>query len=161
MLDLELLYQALIVLGVAALPVSELRGAIPLAIVRYEMSPLLAYGLGVLGNLLPVVPLLLLLERLVKILSRWPVFQELFAWLFARTRRRFSRAVERLGALALVLIVAVPLPMTGAWTGCLVAFLFGLPWRQAFPLIALGVLIAGVIVMLSTLGVISVMSVNG
>jgi uncharacterized membrane protein len=151
--------EALVVMGVAALPVSELRGAIPLAIAYYQMPPVAAYLLGVAGNLLPVVPLLLLLERLVSLLSRWAITERAFEWLFARTRRRFSRAVQRLGALALVLIVAIPLPMTGAWTGCLVAVVFGFSVRQAFGLIALGVLLAGLIVTLSTLGVLSVMSV--
>ena len=145
--------EALIVVGVAAMPVSELRGAIPLAIVYYQMPPVLAYLLGVAGNLLPIVPLLLLLERLVSLLSRWAIFERFFEWLFARTRRRFSAAVQRLGALTLVLIVAIPLPMTGAWTGCLVAVLFGIPFRQAVGLIALGVLLAGLIVTLGTLGV--------
>jgi uncharacterized membrane protein len=144
---------AFIVVGVAALPISELRGAIPLAIIGYQMPPLLAYLLGVFGNLIPVVLLLPLLERLVLLLGRVGLLMKLIRWLFGHTRRRFSRSVERLGALALVLVVAVPLPVTGAWTGCLIAFIFGIPLRQAFPLIGLGVLIAGVIVTLSTLGV--------
>lgn len=144
----------LVTLGVAALPISELRGAIPLAIAHYEMAWPLAYLLGVLGNLAPVVVILLLLEPVVNWLSRIDIFERLFDWLFARTRRRFSSTVEKFGAVALVLVVAVPLPVTGAWTGTLIAFLYGVPARQAFPLIAMGVLIAGAIVTLSTLGVI-------
>ena len=146
--------QILVVLGVAALPVSELRGAIPLAIVHYGMSPLLAYTLGVLGNLLPVVPLLLLLERLLQGLSRlpWPGFQALLQWWMRLTQERFRRVIERWGALGLVIIVAIPLPMTGAWTGCAVATLFGIPLRKAFPPIVAGVLLAGLVVTLSTVG---------
>ena len=141
-------------MGVAALPISELRVAIPLAIVHYQMSPLLAYLLGVVGNLIPVVFLLLSLESLVGLLGRVRVFRELFLWLFARTRSRFSVQFMRWGAVALVALVALPLPLVGgAWTGCLIAFLFGIPFRQAFPLIGLGVGIAGLIVTLSTLGI--------
>lgn len=145
-------------MGVAALPISELRGAIPLALVHYQMSPLAAYLLGVVGNLVPVAFLLLLLESLVRLLGRVQVFREVFHWLFARTRRRFSAQFARWGAVALVAFVAVPLPLTGAWTGCLVAFLFGIPFRQAFSLIGLGVAIAGLIVMLSTLGILRFLS---
>jgi len=119
------------------------------------MLPLLAYGLGVLGNLLPVVLVLPLLEGVVAWLRRFALFERGFDRLFARTRRRFGPMLTRLGELALILVVAVPLPMTGAWTGCLIAFLFGIPLRRAFPLIGLGVMIAGAIVTLSTLGILN------
>ncbi len=150
----------LVTLGVAALPVSELRGAIPLAIAGYDMAWPLAYLVSVLGNLAPVIAILLVLEPMVRWLSRVELFHQLFEWLFARTRRRFSATVERFGAVALVLVVAVPLPVTGAWTGSLLAFLYGVPIRTAFPLIGLGVLTAGVIVTLSTLGVIEVVGIS-
>lgn len=151
----------LVTLGVAALPISELRGAIPLAIAHYEMTWPLAYGLGVIGNLVPIIAILLLLEPVVQLLSRIDVFARLFDWLFARTRRRFSATVEKFGAVALVLIVSVPLPVTGAWTGTLIAFLYGVPVQKAFPLIALGVMLAGAVVTLSTLGVIELFVVPG
>ena len=150
----ESLWEALIVVGTAALPVSELRGAIPLALVHYEMSPLSAYLLGVLGNWLPILPLLFALERLLHGLSRIPrsgVRRPLRWWLRA-TRERFRGTIERWGALGLVLIVAIPLPMTGAWTGCAAAVLFGIPLRRALPAIGAGVLLAGGLVVLSTLG---------
>ena len=154
----ESLGEALIVLGVAALPVSELRGAIPLAIAYYGMPPLLAYGLGVLGNLLPVLPLLLLLDRLLQRLLRvpWPWVQKPLRWWLRTTRGRFGGAIERWGPWALVLIVAIPLPMTGAWTGCGVAVLFGIPLRKALVPIGVGVLLAGLVVTLSTVGVLSI-----
>lgn len=153
--------EALIVMGLAALPLSELRGAIPLAIVYYEMPPALAYLVGVLGNLLPVLPLLLLLERLPERLGRWPLLREPLGWWLRFTRRRYRRAIARFGLPALVLIVAIPLPMTGAWTGCAVAVLFGVPWRRALGPIALGVLLAGLIVTLGALGVLSIVSADG
>jgi len=140
-------------MGVAALPISELRGAIPLALVQYQMPPAWAYGLSVTGNLIPVALLLPVLAVFVQGLSRFEIFTKLFEWLFARTRRRFSAHYARWGAIALVIFVAVPLPMTGAWTGCLMAYLFGIPFRYALPLIGLGVMIAGLLVTLSTLGI--------
>lgn len=145
--------EILFVLLVAALPVSELRGAIPLAMGAYQFDPLAAYLLGVLGNLLPVPFLLWLLEPMTKLLRRVSLLDRFISWLFARTRKRHGARVERWGAFALVLFVAIPLPTTGAWTGTLIAHLFGIPFRYAFPLIALGVAIAGVLVVLGTLGI--------
>lgn len=143
----------LVVLVVAALPISELRGAIPIAIGVYGFDPVSAYLLGVLGNLVPVPILLKLLEPMTALLRRSPVLDRFVSWLFARTRKRYSAIVERLGVIALVLFVAVPFPATGAWTGALIAHVFGIPFKYAFPLIALGVCIAGVLVTLTTLGV--------
>ncbi len=153
----EQAWQALIVLGVAALPLSELRGAIPLALISFGFPPLVAYALGVVGNLLPVLPLLLGLEALLKVLERWPwpwgqPLRRPLSWWLRLTERRFRGAVERFGPWALIVIVAVPLPMTGAWTGCAVAVLFRVPLAKALVAIALGVLAAGAIVTLATLG---------
>ncbi|MCS6937189.1 MAG: small multi-drug export protein [Candidatus Bipolaricaulota bacterium] len=152
-----MLEQFFVVLIVAALPISELRGAIPVAIGVYGFDPVTAYLLGVFGNLLPVPILLKLLEPFTALLRRAAIGDRLVGWLWARTRRRHSAMVERLGAIALVLLVAVPLPATGAWTGALVAHVFGIPFKYAFPLIAVGVSIAGILVTLATLGVIALL----
>lgn len=147
------LANAVWVMLVAALPISELRGAIPLAIGVLQLDPVTAYILSVLGNLLPVPFLLTLLEPVTNLLRRLSVLNRFISWLFARTRRKHSAMVNRFGAFALVLFVAIPLPATGAWTGVLVAHLFGIPFRYALPLIGLGVAIAGVLVTLGTLGI--------
>ncbi len=141
---------ALLILGVSAAPIAELRGGIPLAISRgYPAGA--AYFLAVLGNLL-VVPILLVGLRYGEdLLLRWRPTRALLEWLFARTRRK-GRLVERAGPVALVLLVAIPLPGTGAWTGAIAARLFGIPMRRALPWIGLGVLIAGIVVLLVSLG---------
>lgn len=144
--------EALIVMGVAALPISELRGAIPLAVFDYHLDPMTAYALGVMGNFLPVIPLLLGLRWLVRQLSRIAFLQTPIERLFAFTHRQHGAQMARAGALGLVVLVATPLPLAGAWSGILVAFLFGVPLRYALPLIALGILIAGLIVTLVTMG---------
>jgi uncharacterized membrane protein len=74
--------------------------------------------------------------------------------LFKRTRAR-SAIIERLELLGLALFVAIPLPLTGAWTGAVAAFLFQFKNRDAFIAIAFGVLIAGVVVTLTCLGAIN------
>jgi len=142
----------LITLIFAALPISEVRGAIPLAIGFYGYSAAEAYLLAVLGNLLPVIPLLLFLEPVSSYLRKYPVGDSFFSWLFIRTRKKYIRDHENFGMMALALFVAIPLPMTGAWTGCAIAFLLGMKFKNAFIAITTGVLIAGVIVTTTVIG---------
>jgi uncharacterized membrane protein len=143
---------------IAMLPISELRGAIPFAL-GSGLSWQQAYGWAVLGNFIPVVPLLLFLEPISAFLSkRSDVCRRFFDWLFARTRRR-GRVVERYEALGLILFVAIPLPVTGAWTGTVAAFLFGVRFKYALPAIIMGILLAGVVVTLASLGVITLWKV--
>jgi uncharacterized membrane protein len=104
--------------------------------------------------MIPVVPLLLFLGPVSAALRRMSLFDRFFTWLFKRTRRR-SRAFRRFGALGLALFVAIPLPITGAWTGSAAAFLLGVPFRTAFPFILLGVSVAGVVVTAAVLGGVS------
>ena len=143
----------LVVVVFAASPVLELRGAIPLAIGFYGMSPLRAFTLGVFGNLLPVLPLLFLLGYVSNFLAyRYKVFERFFSWLFERTRNRVEDRYKKYGAVVLVPVVAVPLPGTGAWTACVVAFLFGIEHRYSVPAIFVGVVIAGVLVTAASAG---------
>jgi uncharacterized membrane protein len=135
--------ESLITLALSAAPVAELRGGLPYALSR-GADPEVAYGLAVLGNLL-VVPILLLgLRWLERLLRGRRAADRLLGVLFARTRRK-GRWIERFGAVGLVLLVAIPLPGTGAWTGAIAAVLLGIPARRALLLIALGVLVAGVL----------------
>ena len=143
---------------VAMLPIFELRGAIPVAL-GLDMSVGQAYFWAVLGNIIPVIPLLLFLGPVSDYLRRYAIWDRFFTWLFARTRRR-SELIEKLEVIGLTLFVAVPLPITGAWTGTVAAFLFDIPFKHALPAIILGVLIAGGVVTLASLGVIQVWSLH-
>lgn len=130
-----------------------MRGAIPLAIGVYGYDPWQAYLLSVLGNLLPVIPLLLFLGPVSDWLRRFSFWDRFFTWLFARTRKKYIREHECFGLTALAVFVAIPLPMTGAWTGCAIAFLLGFRFWPAFAAIAAGVLLAGVVVTAAVVGV--------
>lgn len=132
-------------LFIAMLPVFELRGAIPVGSQVLGLPLAEAVALSVLGNMLPIVPILLLLGPVSAWLSRWPLFERFFGWLFARTRSK-SDLVRKYELVGLMLFVAVPLPVTGAWTGAAAAFLFGIRFWPALGAIFLGVLIAGAIV---------------
>lgn len=139
------------VMLLAMSPISELYGAIPLAI-ACGYSPLEAYAISVIGNLIPVAPLLLFLGPVSSFLMRYPPGYRFFTWLFSRTRRKYIEGREEVGFAALTLFVAIPLPVTGAWTGCVLAFLLGFRPLPAFLSIALGVLIAGVVVTAAVTG---------
>lgn len=137
----------------AMTPVGELRAAIPVCLTVLHSNWLSCYLISLAGNLVPVIFLLLFLEPISKYLSKKSKICEKFInWFFQRTRERYNSKKLKYGMeIALVLFVALPLPITGGWTGSIVAFLFGIPFRVAFPLIALGVGIAGVIVTSATL----------
>jgi uncharacterized membrane protein len=139
---------------IAMLPVFELRGAIPAGYAMGMTSPVLVYLLAVAGNFVPVLPILVLLGPVERFLRRWRIWDRFFTWLFRRTVSR-SKLIKRYESLGLILFVAIPAPMTGAWTGAVAAYLFKLPLRMAVPCIILGILIAGVVVTLVSQGVIS------
>ncbi len=149
-LVLRSLPNELITVIIAALPVSELRGAIPLALLTLKEPFLKVFFLSILGNLLPVIPLLLFLEPVSEKLRHFRLWQSFFDRLFERTKRKAS-LVEKYEALGLALFVAIPLPVTGAWTGCIAASLFKIKFRYAFLAICVGVVCAAVIVSVITL----------
>jgi len=140
----------LAVLVIAASPISELRGAIPVAIIGFHFPWYYAFLLAVIGNLLPVPFILLFFNALSKLLSRVSFFERILNLLFESTRRR-GKLIEKYGGIGLALFVGVPLPMTGAWTGSLAAILLGLKFKPALLSIFAGIVIAGTIVTLATL----------
>ena len=102
------------IVGVAALPIFELRGAIPLGCQLLGMSAIgKVYFLSFLGNLIPVLPLLLFFKYFFHHLENIKFIGRFFKWWFHRVERK-SKLVERWGFWGLVLFVAIPLPVTGA-----------------------------------------------
>ena len=140
--NLSFLPPELIVVVISAMPILELRGGIPFAFLAgLSYGEALFYSL--LGNLLPIIPILILFRPLSTYLMRFPIYRSFFDWLYNRTMNK-SANVEKYGAIGLILFTAVPLPTTGAWTACLAAILFFIPFRAAFLAISTGVVIAGV-----------------
>ncbi len=139
------LREILWVVLISATPIGELRAGIPTAYFVYDFHWRYAFLFSVVGNLLPVPLILLLLDRVTRFLGRVGLFDRVIKWVFERTRRRGER-IKRVEGIGLALFVGVPLPVTGAWTGSLVAFLFGIERKRAFLYITLGVLMAGAIV---------------
>lgn len=147
----------LTMLLISALPLTELRASIPVAMTlmadKWQWPWWKVYLLAVAGNMLPVPIILWFLGPVSAWLSRWRIFERFFNWLFERTRRKAGANVQKYRALGLAIFVAIPLPVTGAWTGAMAAFLFGIPRKLALPSIALGVCGAGAVVMLIVTGV--------
>jgi uncharacterized membrane protein len=131
----------------AMTPVGELRLAIPLAIWTLNVPWHQALPVAVLGNILPVLALVPGLARGAALLQRFPnPLGRLLEWRARRLRQVYTGRFQKYGPLALMLFVAVPLPLTGAWTGVLLAWAFQVPARAAILFISAGVVIAGIIV---------------
>lgn len=144
----------------ATTPINELRGTIPIALKVFNLPLWKAFLFAYCGNMLPIFALLWFWPNLAQVLARKSkILNRLFNWIFERTKKKFYRQHALYGNLALVLFVAIPLPITGAWTGSVAAFLFGIPYKKSLGLIALGVLVAGIIVTTLTLGIESVFNI--
>lgn len=149
--------QALITFIVAMLPIVELRGAIPIGV---------SMGLGgwqtmlasILGNMVPVPFIILFIRQVFTWLrSKSPKLEKLVSSMEERAEGKWEK-VHRFELLGLMILVAIPLPGTGAWTGALVAALMDIRLKYAIPAIFLGVLVAGVLVMGITYGFSAVIS---
>lgn len=136
---------------IAALPIVELRLSIPYGIWKMGMNVWVVLIMSIIGNTIPVLPLLYLLEPVSRLLRRFKLWKKFFDWLFERTRKK-SKIIEQYELWGLMIFVAIPLPMTGAWTGCVAASLFGLNKKLSFFAITAGIIIASIIVFILTLG---------
>lgn len=138
------------------LPISELRGGIPLGIFTTGLCARSVFVIAVVANTLVFFPIFFALPLVYdRFLSRIPLFDRYLE----SVRRRGKPKVDRHGFWGLTLFVAIPLPITGVYTGTALAWLLGMDWKKAFPPIAIGVIIAAVIVLLGTLGVVEVFSI--
>ena len=138
-------------------PVVELRGAIPFGL-ALGLDPLTCYMAAVIGNCIPIPFIILFIEHVFRVMRKLsPKFGALVDKLEQRADEK-SDVVQKYALWGLVILVAIPLPGTGAWTGSLVAALMNIPLRKSGPACALGVLIAGVAVMAISTGVIAIVT---
>ncbi|MBI4846128.1 MAG: small multi-drug export protein [Candidatus Omnitrophica bacterium] len=140
-----------LVVLLSALPISEVRGSIPVGIMMH-MHPLKVFLLSIFGNILPILPLLYLLEPVSEKMRKFSLLKKFFDWLFEHAKKK-SEVIEKYELLGLMIFIAIPLPMTGAWTGCVAASLLKLDKKLSFLAAVAGVMIAAVIVMILTIGV--------
>ena len=140
-----------ITFGVAMVPILELRGAIPVGI-ALGLPPAVACVTAIVGNLVPV-PIVILVYRYI---SQWlyhiPGLGDAIRKIEKRAHLK-GRIVKKYRLFGLILLVAIPLPGTGAWTGALAASLLDIRLRNALPGILIGLIIAGTIITTLTVGV--------
>jgi uncharacterized membrane protein len=142
----------LVVVLIAALPIVELRGAVPVGILVFNMPWWQAVLWSLLGNIAPILLVLFLLEKVVAWLSHVNLFRRFFEWLFARARSK-SASIQRYEFWGLAAFVGIPLPGTGAWTGAVAAEVLGLSYWKSLSAIIVGVVMAAAVVtFLSVLG---------
>lgn len=137
----------------AMMPILEIRGAIPVGVAS-GLDPWLAFAVGFVGNMLPIPILILLTRKIIAWLKKHNMLVKLTAWLENKGSKG-AQKVQKYSFWGLFILVAIPLPGTGAWTGALVASLLDMRLKRALPAIAMGVAVAGLIVLLVTYGVIS------
>ena len=137
----------------AMMPILEIRGAIPVGVAS-GLDPWLAFAVGFVGNMLPIPILILLTRKIIEWLKKHNMLVKLTAWLENKGSKG-AQKVQKYSFWGLFILVAIPLPGTGAWTGALVASLLDMRLKRALPAIAMGVAFAGLIVLLVTYGVIS------
>lgn len=147
----SLLMQCAAIMGISMTPVLELRGAIPFGLAM-GLPVGLVYIVSVIGNMVPVPAIILFVRSAFRSLRK-------FSWLGSKISKLEQRAhlkgrlVRKYRILGLIVLVAIPLPGTGAWTGALVAALLGIRIQLALPTILLGVMIAGGIMTAAACGV--------
>lgn len=135
----------------AMVPVIELRGAIPFGVAA-GISVKQALVCAIVGNLLPIPFILLFLRRVFVWMRRISTgFENLVEKLELRAKRK-KGIVDKYEIIGLIILVAIPLPGTGAWTGALVATVLDIRMRRALPAITIGVIIAGILVSVITYG---------
>ncbi len=130
---------------ISMIPIFELRGAIPIGILKYDLPLWKVFPIAVVGNMIPIFFILLFFDLVVKICFKIPFLKKILEAVFARTRKK-TEVIEKYEEIGLMFFVAIPLPITGAWTGSLAAYLLGLNFWKSILFIFLGVLIAGVVV---------------
>ena len=146
-------------LFIGMLPVLEIRGAIPVGVAA-GMDPWPAFFIGFVGNMLPVPFLILLTRKIIEWMKKHHILDKLTSFLERKGSQK-AQTVQKYSFWGLFILVAIPLPGTGAWTGALVASLLDMRLKRALPAIAMGVIVAGLIVLLATYGVVSAGSLVG
>lgn len=130
---------------IAMIPIFELRGAIPIGIHYYHLPYWKVIPLSVAGNMIPIFFILLFFDFITKICFKFKFSRKILEAIFRRTRSK-SEIIEKYEELGLMFFVAIPLPVTGAWTGSLAAYLMGIPFWKSILFIFLGVCIACIVV---------------
>ena len=136
-----------------ATPIGEIRLALPVAVLAYKLPIWEAFFWAVLGNMLPVMVILAFAKHFhAWIHKRAGWFASAWVKYLDRAQHKFAGDYQKYGLIGLAIFVGIPLPMTGAWTGAIAAFVFALPFWKSWFSILIGVIISGFATLLITLG---------
>lgn len=139
------------VFAVSMVPIIELRGAVPLGI-GLDLPWLWVYLISVIGNMIPIPIVILVVRPIIEWLIHSKLFSKIGLWLDNRTKEK-SKQITKYKKLGLFLFVAIPLPGTGAYTGAMIAGVLNMRLKDALPAIFLGVLSAGIAMLVISCGV--------
>ena len=145
----------LIVFLISMVPLIELRGAIPYA-TAYELPLIPSYIVSIIGNMLPVPFIYLFARKILEWGCDKKIIGKFFTFCLKKGEKGGKKLQEKAGKglfVALMLFVGIPLPGTGAWTGTLAASLLDMDFKSSVIAVMLGVIMAGIIMLLLSLGV--------
>lgn len=151
---LDFLSIELTVILTAALPIIEVRGAIPVGI-SLGLTPIHSFFLSLIGSIIPVPFILFTIRPIFNYLRKTKTFKKLVYNLTNRSMAK-SGSIQKYGVWGLLVFVAIPLPGTGVWSGSLIAALLDMRFKWAFPAIFVGNVIAGILIMALSHGVVNV-----
>ena len=145
----------IIVFVISMCPILELRGGL-IAASLLNMNPVLSYIICIIGNIIPIPFILWLITKILKHFknSKSKVLNKFALWLEKKVDRHKGQ-IEKYGYLGLVLFIGIPLPGTGAWTGCMIASVLEMDKKKSFLAAILGVFIASIIMMILSFGILS------
>jgi len=158
--------QLLLGIILSVLPVIELRGGLPVALdyaIKSNFPVWLAFLTVMIANIFVIFLILIFLDFLHESFLKFKIYRRTFNFFLERARKKAEKVEKNMkvsGYLALTLFVAVPLPITGAWTGTLIAWILGLDRKKSIISISLGVLIAGIIVLLAYFGILNLIRLS-
>lgn len=154
---IPLIAKYLLTAFVGMMPIIEIRGAIPLG-VAMGLDYWSAYIFSFIGNIIPIFFIVKYIRPLFDFFGRWKIFKKIIDWATDKATRKIQENPKLQSAVAfgLFIFVAIPIPTTGAWVGSLIANFLNLPLKKAFMPLALGVAVAGFIVLCATGAVVAV-----
>lgn len=143
----------ILVFIISIMPVLELRGGI-LASSLLGIKPITGYIISIIGNFIPVPFILLFINKILELMGKSKIkwINNIAKWLNNKVDKNKSQIVKY-GYIGLLLFVGIPLPGTGAWTGCLIASVLGLDRKKSFIYISCGIILASIIMMILSYGI--------
>ena len=156
-----MLKKYLICFFVSMVPLIELRGAIPIS-QGMNLPIIPSYFLCIIGNMLPVPFIFFFARKVLEWVKDKPIIGGFFSWCLEKGHHGGEKLQAKAGRglfLALLLFVGIPVPGTGAWTGTLAASILDMDFKSSVIAVMLGVLLAGVIMMLGSIGVLGMFGI--